>query len=473
MSNIGVLAEAWVTLKVDGASFDKELSAADKKLRARLQAWGDIAGSVRNVAAVAFGAGVLAINSFAKEAMEAEASIKRLDATLKGLGPTVGANKEQVQAWADELMRASDFDDEQIVDGFRKVASATGSAKEAMLAMEAATNLANISGVDLEQTSHALMMAYNGNTRGLKTLGIVLEDGVKGHEALVAVMKKVQGGNLNTADSTERAYRRMQVAWGNAKEALGTALLPVVQEVTRWLTIQVDKINDMSDAELRAWGETIKWGTALAGILVVGAQVTKWVIELRVALLALKIQQEAVNAQGLTMVNWLGKIPGLVAAALSAMALMKMQKMTDASLTGGEFQGGGNRIANSGYVATGLDAQGNPVYETPEQMAAQGKANWWELSVGGFWNYLNPWQLADSPGSNNGGPWQAREALKGVDAMREYSEDYIGRRKGGSRGAFLPPTAGEVEGEKVYPGYRTGSQGGDLRWQIGMAYHGN
>lgn len=421
MSFIGKLAEAVLVLSVDGAKFDKELSDAEQAAQRRSKSMQSILGGVARVGAVAFAASAAAVIGFWKEAAAAEATGVRLRATLASIGQQAEADAPKIEKWAEGLMHASDFDDEAIVDGFRNIVVATGDTQEAMFAMEVATNLANQSGQGLERTQQALMMAYNGQTRGLKSLGIVLEEGVVGHEALVAVMERVRGSNESTAASTERSFRRMQVEWGNAKEALGTQFLPIVTAAINKIAEMAEWFNNLTDEQQKSFAQTILWVGAIGGVVAVGAKAAMTILEVRSQIALMTMAQAASNAQGRGMLAWMRGIPpAAYAAVVAILALASAYKeLNEMNAVAGQqvdnTSSGGRYATNSGYVATGKDANGNDIYETPRQMMDQGRPNLWESLWSFPFSAFPMFKYAKTQGE--------------MESRTEYSNDYIDRSR--------------------------------------------
>ena len=122
-----------------------------------------------------------------------------------------------------------------------------------------AASLSAIKGVDPTQTMNAMTLAAAGNSRGLKQLGIVLTTTAENQKAAndgygqtfskltaaekATVMYQLATQNLSQDLVAAKAHsgdmtnvtRELSAEWSNAKDELGTALLPVVKEFTTWL----------------------------------------------------------------------------------------------------------------------------------------------------------------------------------------------------------------------------------------------
>lgn len=333
----GKLAEAVFTLSVDSTKLMTGLADAEAKAQKRLQAISSAVGGLAISMAAVFSGGVLLLRNWTKAATEAEGQQKRFRAEFALMGPEFEALIPEAEAWADAMKEASDFDNEDLLTGLQQATQVTHSYTDATLLMENATNLANLRGLDLTTTQNALIQAYNGNGRAIKRLIGDLGEGVIGHEAMLVVQERVRGGNDATAQSTDRAYRRMMLAWEDAREKLGQDLLPTVIKLYDWLGSVAHALEGVN-------GKTVAWGIGLAGLSAAVLTVTKWVIDFRLALINLAAAQGAANAGGARMLGWLRGIPGAAAAAVVAIgtvvaALKDLQAVRDreaAALAGGE-----------------------------------------------------------------------------------------------------------------------------------------
>lgn len=365
------LGEALFKLLIDNTGFTKGLSEAEKEARERSERIGNVLKDVGRFSAIGFGIGAAVIGGFSKDAAEAEGVITRLRATLRGLGPEFEAQLPAIEEWAAHLMALSDFDDEDILGGFRDMVQLTGSVTDAMLAMEAATNLANQSGEALATTSNAVLQGFNGQERGLRRMGVALSDGAKGHQALLEIMAQVDGANERTANSTERAYRRMQVEWGNARESLGAAFLPVVQQLVSTLGRAAEWVNHLSDSQRQAYASAIIWGTGILGVISVLTNAGAVVLQLVTNIKLLTAAQAGANTGTSSFLGLLGRIPpqvAIVIAALAALtaAFLDLRKAQESVSNAARPQSGGQ---NSSLIASERDVNGNIIYKTPQEIS--------------------------------------------------------------------------------------------------------
>jgi len=103
-----------------------------------------------------------------------------------------------------------------------------------------ALDISAATGKDVETVSNALGKAYEGNTGSLTRLGVGLsaaEIKTLGLEGAISQLSSTFGGAAATqADTFQGKIARVQVAFDEAKETLGTALLPLIEKFLTFIT---------------------------------------------------------------------------------------------------------------------------------------------------------------------------------------------------------------------------------------------
>lgn len=460
MNAFGTLVDLLIKLRVDGADMDRKLSEAEKKAKASADRIADIWDKAGKAAAVGFAVGTAAIVSFAKDAAGAETSVERLRSTLRNLGQGFEDQLPQIREWAAQLSKAADFDDEALLDQMREMVTITGDVREAQLAVSAATNLANQTNGDLAASLDAVRGGYLGQARALRGYGIVLGEGVQGHNALLEVMSKVRGANESTASSTERAWRRMTIELGNAREELGTALLPTVQVAIEWLRSLAGWINNLSEEQKRGYASALLYTTGALGIIAVLGQTVGPVVTMIQQFQMLAIAKAAATAAGaefgtgMTALAAPGGPIALVIAAVAALgfAFDKLsQKAREALADARAAVEALNAAANTAPVAVGQDPQGNPIYESGADASKAGfKSGWQRLA-----DITNPFaDRSFSIGKLLVGPL-AGLLEEGYGALQD---NQAGRRldQYQLRNRLLDPTPGQRQRERENAGARRG-----------------
>jgi hypothetical protein len=211
--------------------------------------------------------GGLAVAGFqaAKAAMEDEKSAAELARTLK---TSTQATNRQVAATEDmigAMTLATGVADTDLREALATLARGMGSTELASQNLQLAMDISAATGKDLTTVSEALSKAYNGQTTALAKLdpsmrGLVKE-GASFNE-IGAIMAETFGGAAATAAETaEGRFNRMKVAIGETQESIGTALLPVIEELLPLLEGAAHWVSENEDI-------VVKLGLAVGGLSV-------------------------------------------------------------------------------------------------------------------------------------------------------------------------------------------------------------
>jgi hypothetical protein len=145
-----------------------------------------------------------------------------------------------------------------------------------------ALDLSAATGKPLETIANALGRAYDGNTTALGKLGLGLDADIIKSKDFDAIFKELTGtfGNFaeKESETTAKQLERVKIALDEAKESIGAALLPVVQELTAWildnfipaleafisgLTGEDSLEASLSETQVRA----VEWGKKIRGLI--------------------------------------------------------------------------------------------------------------------------------------------------------------------------------------------------------------
>ena len=192
----------------------------------------------KGVAAASLAAAT-ALAAFAADAIKAAMDDERqtilLNAALRQRGfDTKALNKairEQITA-----MGALGISDEQVRAGL-EMGSRFFKDQETLLKANAiAADIAAVTGTDLAEVVATIGKAAQGQTRGLKALGVEVKKGATLQDILTAASEKYSGIAAEIANSTSGKLATGQVRFNEAMENLGYKLLPEVNKVLDWLT---------------------------------------------------------------------------------------------------------------------------------------------------------------------------------------------------------------------------------------------
>jgi hypothetical protein len=129
----------------------------------------------------------------------------------------------------------------------------TGDVSKAQDLLATALDVATATGKPLETVANALGKAYDGNTAALGKLGVGLSSAELKTMSFEQVQSKLSdlfgGAAAANADTYSGRIARMQVAFDEAKETIGFALLPILEKVMKFINNNaLPAINAFSNA---------------------------------------------------------------------------------------------------------------------------------------------------------------------------------------------------------------------------------
>lgn len=235
-----------LTLKLlaDIDNFTKNINKADNEVQTfgdKITNFGKTVGKaflVAGAAAAAY-AGKLAIDGV-KSAIEDEKAQAKLALTLKNVAGATDAAVAQTEAYVKQTSLAFGVTDDDLRPSLERLARATGDVTKAQDLQRIALDVAAGSGKSLEAVSNALGKAYEGNTGALGKLGI----GISSAELKTMSFNEITQALSNTfkdqasvqAETFEGKMARLRVSFDEAKETLGSALLPQLTTLVDFIT---------------------------------------------------------------------------------------------------------------------------------------------------------------------------------------------------------------------------------------------
>jgi hypothetical protein len=207
----------------------EKISAFGKKAAA--------AFAVAAAAAVAYGT-KLAVDGV-KAAIEDEQAQLRLAAALRS---ATGATEGQIKATEDFILQtslATGVADDQLRPAMQRLAVSTKDTEEAQRLLALSLDISKGRGLDLEQVANALGRAQDGNTASLGRLGLGLSKTELATLSFTEIQTKLSdlygGAAATNAETFQGKIDRLKVGFDEAKESLGTALLPQVEKFITFL----------------------------------------------------------------------------------------------------------------------------------------------------------------------------------------------------------------------------------------------
>lgn len=213
----------------------KKLSADLKQIEGKAAKTGFIMKKAFVPATAALAGMATAGLQFAKAAAQDQAAAGKLAQTLK---QTTGATEDQIAAtedWISATSMSVAVADDELRPALATLARVTGDVSGAQDALSIALDVSAATGQDLQAVSKTLAKAMAGNTTALKKLdpqlGNLIEKGSSSEEILATLEDRFGGAAEAAADSAEGGFKKLTIGIGEAQEAIGAALLPVIEAV--------------------------------------------------------------------------------------------------------------------------------------------------------------------------------------------------------------------------------------------------
>jgi phage-related protein len=227
----------------DVDNLNKSLKTATKDV----ETFGDKMGKIGKVVGAAFVAAAAAAGAYAvkigidgvKAAIADEKAQTQLALALEN---ATGATKAQIAATEQSILQmslATGVADDELRPALGRLVRSTGDITQAQDLLSTALDISTATGKPLETVANALGKAYDGNTASLGKLGIGLSAAELKTMNFTQVQGKLSdlfgGAAARNADTYAGRIARMQVAFDEAKETIGFALLPILEKMMRFI----------------------------------------------------------------------------------------------------------------------------------------------------------------------------------------------------------------------------------------------
>jgi hypothetical protein len=223
----------------DVDNLNKSLKAASKDV----DTFGEKMGKVGKMVGAAFAAAAAAAGAYAikigvegvKAAIEDEKAQTQLAVALEN---ATGATKAQIAATEQSILQmslATGVADDELRPALGRLVRSTSDTEKAQQLLATALDISAATGKPLESVANALGKAYDGNTASLGKLGIGLSAAELKTMNFTQVQGKLSdlfgGAAARNADTYAGRIARMQIAFDEAKETIGFALLPILEKL--------------------------------------------------------------------------------------------------------------------------------------------------------------------------------------------------------------------------------------------------
>jgi hypothetical protein len=169
----------------------------------------------------------------AKAAAEDQAAQVQLARQLQA---TTGATDKQIKANEDfvsTLSRSAAVADDELRPALASLVRGTGDLASAQDALKTVLDVSAATGKGVQEVADAVSKAYAGNTKAIKQLSPelyqLIKDGASVDEVMQSLASTFGGAASTAANTAQGKFKNLTIQLGEAKEAIGTALLPVVE----------------------------------------------------------------------------------------------------------------------------------------------------------------------------------------------------------------------------------------------------
>jgi hypothetical protein len=246
-----------LSILADVDDLKKKLGDADSAVAqnsSKMSEFGKKAAAAFAIAAAAAAAYAVKLGvDGVKAAIEDEAAQLRLASALRA---ATGATDAQIRATEDYISKtslATGVADDELRPALQRLALSTKDTGKAQELLALALDVSKGSGKDLETVANALGKAQDGNTTSLGRLGLGLskaELATLSFEQLQTKLSDLFGGAAaRNAQTFQGRIDVLKNGFNEAKEAVGTALLPVIEQLIEFVMVYgVPIINKFKDA---------------------------------------------------------------------------------------------------------------------------------------------------------------------------------------------------------------------------------
>ena len=228
-----------LTLKLlaDVDNFTKNLKSADTEVTSFGQKISDYGKKAALAFAAVGTAAVAASIEMVKNAAADEAAQRLLAKTIEN---TTKATKGQIAAVEDYITQTSlakGVTDDELRPAFARLTRSTKDVEESQKLLNLAMDISSATGKPLEAIANSLGKAYDGNTNALGKLGLGIDQSVLKTKDFNKVYESLRtsfaGFAEQEANTFEGKLRRLQIAFDEGKETIGsyilTAITPMVE----------------------------------------------------------------------------------------------------------------------------------------------------------------------------------------------------------------------------------------------------
>lgn len=224
------------------AVFGKSVSASKGGLGSTL------IGGKAGAAFLGGGAAAVAFGKIVNAAKESEVVLGQTQVAVDALGLSYARNADLISSKADEISKASAFDDEDVLRSFQVLVRGTKDVGKALELSGLAADVARGRYISLEQATMIVTKANMGQIGALRRVGIQIDKNATSTEALAALQKAYGGAATKYANSAAGAQDKLNVAIENVAESAGSALTPAIVTLSETLVEAIENSTALTRA---------------------------------------------------------------------------------------------------------------------------------------------------------------------------------------------------------------------------------
>jgi hypothetical protein len=255
-----------LSILADTADLVKGLNKAQDETEKSSSRIGSAFAAVGKAAAVA-GAAVAAYGvKLAVDGVKAAIEDEQAQVKLAGsLERVTGATKDQIAAVEEQILKtslATGIADDELRPALDRLTRSTKNVDQSQKLLNLALDISRGSGKSLESVTNALSKSFEGQNTALGKLGVGISAAQLKTMSFDDITKQLantfEGAAAQSAETFAGKTARLQVAFDEAKESVGAALLPILTRLFDFINEFLVPIFDRFSGDTSALGNNIK-----------------------------------------------------------------------------------------------------------------------------------------------------------------------------------------------------------------------
>jgi hypothetical protein len=191
-----------------------------------------------------------ALNEAGKEAVADAKSMNILALAMENTGFATAATVKEAEASIKKMSLQSAIADDELRPAFQKLFIATGDVTKSNRYLQIALDASAATGKDLDSVSQAMAKSLAGSDTAL----LKLIPSLKGAQDPLGQLEKTFKGAAEEAANTD-PYQRLNIVFGEIKESIGNALIPILNSLADWFIDVLPDIERFFDSFSKAMND--------------------------------------------------------------------------------------------------------------------------------------------------------------------------------------------------------------------------